>query len=54
MSQHHYTQLSLEERMGCGLGVCLGCAVKVVENGVETYKHVCKEGPVFFANQVEI
>lgn len=47
-------QLSLEERMGCGLGVCLGCAVKVVENGNETYKHVCKEGPVFFANQVEI
>lgn len=47
------TQISLEERMGCGIGVCLGCAVKV--NLEETmYIHVCKGGPVFDANAVEI
>lgn len=47
------TQISLEERMGCGIGVCLGCAVKV--NLEETmYIHVCKAGPVFDANAVEI
>ncbi len=49
-------QLSLEERMACGLGVCLGCAVKVASDNEEiiTYKHVCKDGPVFWANEVEI
>ena len=47
-------QVSLEERMGCGLGVCLGCAVKVVTDDEVTYKHVCKEGPVFNAKDVEI
>lgn len=49
-------QLSLEEKMACGLGVCLGCAVKIV-NGDDsniTYKHVCKDGPVFWADKVEI
>ncbi len=38
-----HIQVSLEERMACGLGVCLGCAVKTV-NGME---RVCHEGPVF-------
>ena len=36
-------QLSLEERMGCGFGACMGCTIKT-KNG---YKRVCKEGPVF-------
>jgi dihydroorotate dehydrogenase electron transfer subunit len=36
-------QLSLEERMGCGFGACMGCTQKT-KNG---YKRVCKEGPVF-------
>ncbi len=44
-------QISLEERMGCGLGVCLGCAVEVVTGG---YEHVCKQGPVFDSNKVII
>ena len=47
-------QISLEERMGCGIGACLGCAVKIVSGKQERYGHVCKEGPVFFANDVEI
>ena len=49
-------QISLEERMGCGLGVCLGCAVKTAESPKDApqYVHVCKAGPVFDANYVEI
>ena len=45
-------QVSLEERMGCGVGACLVCAVKVRENGEELMKHVCKDGPVFNAEEV--
>ena len=41
-------QVSLEERMACGLGACLGCAVAVqTEAGRSAYQRVCKEGPVF-------
>ncbi len=47
-------QLSLEERMACGLGVCLGCAVKLAGTEELQYKHVCKDGPVFWASEVEI
>ena len=44
-------QISLEEKMGCGLGVCLGCAVEVENGG---YEYVCKQGPVFDSNKVII
>lgn len=47
-------QISLEERMACGIGACLGCAVKVISGKEERYGHVCKEGPVFWAKDVEI
>lgn len=47
-------QISLEERMGCGIGVCLGCAVKVNAGEKTLYTHVCKAGPVFESNVVEI
>ncbi len=41
-------QISLEERMACGIGACLGCAVKLKdEDGNEYNGHVCKDGPVF-------
>ena len=47
--------LSLENRMACGFGVCLGCVQTVLsennETGVETAK-VCTQGPVFPAQQV--
>ena len=36
-------QMSLEERMGCGVGICVGCTIET-KNG---YERVCKEGPVF-------
>ena len=42
-------QLSLEERMGCGFGACMGCTVKTV-NGA---KRVCKDGPVFEKEEIE-
>ena len=45
-------QISLEERMACGIGACLGCAVKVRKNGEEVMLHVCKNGPVFNAEEV--
>ncbi|MFH0935553.1 MAG: dihydroorotate dehydrogenase electron transfer subunit [Candidatus Omnitrophota bacterium] len=41
-------QLSLEEHMACGIGVCLGCAVDTKEG----YKTVCKDGPVFDAERI--
>jgi len=49
-------QISLEEKMACGLGVCLGCAVKTAESPKDApeYWHVCKAGPVFEARNVEI
>ncbi len=49
-------QISLEEKMACGMGVCLGCAVKKAQSPKEApeYYHVCKGGPVFQAKDVEI
>jgi dihydroorotate dehydrogenase electron transfer subunit len=41
-------QVSLDEYMACGFGVCLGCAVKTVSG----YKMVCKDGPVFSAGDI--
>lgn len=47
-------EVSLEERMGCGIGACLGCAIKIGTGEDARYGHVCKDGPVFNANDVEI
>ncbi len=41
-------QVSVEERMACGIGACLGCAVRIAGPGGGTvYKRACQEGPVF-------
>ena len=46
-------QVSLEERMGCGLGACIGCAVGIQRPGQPfAYKKVCQDGPVFYAGEV--
>jgi dihydroorotate dehydrogenase electron transfer subunit len=46
-------QISLEERMACGTGACMGCAVAVKsDNGSLAYKRVCSDGPVFNINDV--
>lgn len=42
-------QVSLETHMACGLGACLGCTFPAAGGG---YKHVCKEGPVFSAEEI--
>lgn len=44
-------QVSLEEKMACGIGVCQGCAVEV-KNKDSKYKMVCKYGPVFNAEDI--
>lgn len=41
-------QLSMEERMACGIGACKGCAVKTRSG----YKMACKDGPVFAAQEI--
>jgi dihydroorotate dehydrogenase electron transfer subunit len=43
-------QVAVETFMGCGTGVCLGCAVPKVAGG---YDRACKEGPVYRAADVE-
>lgn len=43
-------QVSMEERMGCGVGACLVCACKTADG---QYRHVCKHGPVFDALEVD-
>lgn len=45
-------EISLEERMACGVGACLGCAVRLNRDGNEFYGHVCKDGPVFSSKEV--
>lgn len=49
--------ISLEERMACGVGACLGCVVKTKE--IDHHSHVnnariCTDGPVFLAEDVNI
>ena len=41
-------QYSFEERMSCGFGACMGCTIQTKAG----YKRVCKDGPVFFREEV--
>ncbi len=43
-------QVSVETYMGCGTGVCLGCAVPLKRGG---YDRACKEGPVYRAHTID-
>ena len=45
-------QISLEERMGCGIGACLTCSCETHKEGAGKYQCVCKNGPVFWAEEV--
>jgi len=47
-TQHIPAQASLEEHMACGIGACLGCVV----NTRQGFKRVCKDGPVFQAEEI--
>jgi dihydroorotate dehydrogenase electron transfer subunit len=58
LDAHIDCQLSLEERMACGIGACLGCVCKIKtkdkkEDKVKyEYKRVCVDGPVFAGSEV--
>ncbi|MFV0499441.1 MAG: dihydroorotate dehydrogenase electron transfer subunit [Bacilli bacterium] len=44
-------QISIEERMGCGFGACMGCSCKTT-NG--DYKRICVDGPVFKIGEIDL
>ncbi|WP_174613185.1 dihydroorotate dehydrogenase electron transfer subunit [Virgibacillus ihumii] len=44
--------ISLEERMGCGVGACFACVIPA--DNEDGYRKICKDGPVFGANEVII
>ncbi len=54
LENNYAGQLSLEEMMACGYGVCSGCVVasRPAREGYEKYKRVCYDGPVFDAREV--
>ena len=43
-------EVSMEERMGCGFGACMGCTIQTTKGP----KRVCKEGPVFPAEELQL
>jgi dihydroorotate dehydrogenase electron transfer subunit len=45
-------ELSLDEHMGCGIGVCLTCVVPIKAGDNWEYQRTCTEGPVFDSRQV--
>lgn len=45
-------EVSLEQRMACGVGACVGCACKIKRAGREFTLRVCKDGPIFKAEEV--
>lgn len=45
-------EVSMEQRMGCGIGACLVCACKTRQGEEWDYSHVCKDGPVFSGHEV--
>ena len=50
-------QISLEEKMACGIGACLACVCQSKEVDEHSHVHnkrICKDGPVFDAEEVEL
>lgn len=47
-------QVSMEERMACGIGACVGCVVKIQKANEKDWQNlkVCKDGPVFLGSEV--
>jgi dihydroorotate dehydrogenase electron transfer subunit len=45
-------QVSMEEQMACGIGICLGCAVPIKTDSGFVYKKACHDGPVFNGEEV--
>ena len=56
VENHIECYISMEERMACGIGACLGCVCKTKEKDAHSNvnnKRVCKDGPVFDAKEVD-
>ncbi|MBQ3601002.1 MAG: dihydroorotate dehydrogenase electron transfer subunit [Lachnospiraceae bacterium] len=50
-------QISLEEKMACGIGACLACVCKSKEKDSHTNvnnKRICKDGPVFYVEEIDL
>ncbi|MCD8180649.1 MAG: dihydroorotate dehydrogenase electron transfer subunit [Firmicutes bacterium] len=47
-------QISLEQRMGCGIGACLVCSCETNKEGSDKYAKVCTNGPVFYSEEVTL
>lgn len=50
-------QISMEEKMACGVGACLACVCKTKDIDEHSQVHnrrICKDGPVFYAEEVEL
>lgn len=45
-------QVSMESRMACGVGICLGCVIPICTAGEIQYRKVCCDGPVFDGREV--
>ncbi len=57
IANHIEAQISLEEKMACGIGACLACVCQSKEVDNHSYvknKRICKDGPVFDAQEVEL
>ncbi len=45
-------QVAMEKVMACGIGVCRGCVIKINKNNKNQTASICKDGPVFLANEI--
>ncbi len=47
-------QISMEERMACGIGVCVGCTCKIKKKDEKDWQNrkICTDGPVFWSEEV--
>lgn len=55
INEKAFLQVSMEERMGCGYGACVGCVCNTKDpddSSAIIKKKVCKDGPVFMGNEV--
>lgn len=57
LENHIKAQLSMEEKMACGIGACLACVCQSKEKDSHSHvnnKRICKDGPVFYAEEVTL
>lgn len=53
-SRNILCQISMEQRMGCGIGACLVCTCETNKEGMDGQVRVCKDGPVFYSTEVTL